>query len=849
MQDSAKRAQISAERWSGSRLYSLWKDHPRRRSGEEITLRLEPESVMQDYSDLQWKPWLTACIRAYYNSGNIRIPEECVGSDILLALEYFGILTSSPDTFIFESPQALDRIKAWSSYFTHRMSIANWVISEYKTRLGGSRKWVTTPNPDEGNHAETLLQVNGGTATILGGDTSQRSNNSYEYMPSCQVIHYIFFENDATNRLTKETPMKMRRDFCAFLRRMMEPLATSVSFEIERVKITKSSGNVSTALRAVLRVEVDKTKRPKSHEQDVRQSVESNAREAEKHMDAPYRTSPPSIATTNESSENGKPIFEPVAPTNDRSESYGSDSEILQVTRANYSGSHLTRYSPYGDGNEDELMDSQPQLKSILKNDRIEEQRHPSRSTPIPEGKRTSPDEYFKIGAEKTQQRKQSISDNDFLQNIDNSVPIGYINTAFGDLQSVTSALSDPVIDDLTAGSFSNRLKLQATQRRALQQEDDTEPMQPRSFPSDSIEPDWSLRPLDSSATPPRPQFKPGGAFRVPQKPPEQVQPKSELTAEGCSFWDTFIANVCESVSTNPPPKNSSSDSPSDTMTPTGNRGDWKESNMTTDVNDEMDRRHAQTGIECRENRPYDQDEPTRGWGNSSFSTDYPANRLDGSAHDNILAALSHESSVVGAAKSMGKSLSNHIDGLVKMAFDGSRDETEPRGKLANHDKSHGVTRPPRSRQNSSPSTGNAIDAPRCHDQGSRKQSTSRHSIASSPYDERLELQNSDVIASKNRRRSDIHAAKTSMIPVSKMIDRSQLPPREPRRARVNEQKMGIARKKLSTSSSSFSNDVLIQAQTSQSMKSTISKAKVRTESSPVILRSRSSSTIASLEY
>lgn len=136
MQEAAKLTNISRNRWSASKLYSLWKQTKQSEDEEEITLRLTPEASMRDYSELQWKPWLTTSIRAYYNTGTIRIPEDCLGSDILLALEYFGILTSSPDTFVFDSPEALNRIKLWSSYFTHRNAIAEWVISEFRARGG-----------------------------------------------------------------------------------------------------------------------------------------------------------------------------------------------------------------------------------------------------------------------------------------------------------------------------------------------------------------------------------------------------------------------------------------------------------------------------------------------------------------------------------------------------------------------------------------------------------------------------------------------------------------------------------------------------------------------------------------
>ncbi len=852
MQQSAKQTQIGPERWSGSRLYSLWKENPQRRSGGEITLRLEPESVMMDYSDLQWKPWLTACIRAYYNSGNIRIPEECVGSDILLALEYFGILTSSPDTFIFESPQALGRIKAWSSYFTYRMAIANWVIAEYKTRLGGSRNWVTTPNPDERNHAETLLQVNGGTAAILGDEADRRATSMNEYMPSCQVIHHLFFDNEATNRLSKDTPMKMRRDFSVFLQRLMEPLVATVSFEIERVKITKSSGKVSTTLRAVLRMEVDRNSRSKVLEQESRQSTESNTETIENHAEVEEESGSPIITNTvdaHDSIDDEKPLLESAGPTNDRIESYGSDSEILHVTQIDFTRKKLTRSSPNGNSKADDSIEAPSEV--VLQSDHIEEERHPHRSTPIPEGKRTSPDQPFlQPDPDIGKQSKRALSDQEFLHQIDHSVPIGYINTAFGDLQSVTSALSDPYVDDSTVGSLSSRFLFQSAHRRSMLQEHPVEPMQPSGLPQYPIEPDWTEKLLDPAGT--DRQFRPGGAFRTPLKAPERSVPTSERKAElstgGCNFWETFLANMCEAVSPTPSQSITSPDNSKAVMTSMRASVRPKDFNNNTLLEKHTYRiegkaRIGRAGIELPE-----EGEATKDWMNSSDSAHCIVKKPDGTGRDNFLATLSHESSVIENSQSEGQRFPNDIDGFVKTAFENSRNEAELKSKNSNRNFSTRVPQKTKSRLSPDLLVRKRRDVNRCNELGPRNPTP----VSSSSGEERRRAHNSDVIATKNLLRSETHAAKSSMLPVNKVVERSQLPPREPRRARVHEQKMAIARKKVSSASShsSISNDIFMNGSVTNSVKSNVSKAKVRSESSsPLILRKRSSSTLPSIEY
>jgi hypothetical protein len=94
MQEAARHHRIGQDRWSSSRIFRLWKTMQRHKpdhGGEIMTLRLTPEvspgeTQLQDVSTnevsrFRWKPWLTVCIRAYYNTGVLRIPQACQGGE------------------------------------------------------------------------------------------------------------------------------------------------------------------------------------------------------------------------------------------------------------------------------------------------------------------------------------------------------------------------------------------------------------------------------------------------------------------------------------------------------------------------------------------------------------------------------------------------------------------------------------------------------------------------------------------------------------------------------------------------------------------------------------------------
>ena len=253
MRKAAKDFGIRPTRWSNSRLFREWRNQLEQDVANneatprtEIVIQLDPEedciSTNQSHS-FQWQPWLTTCIRAYFNTGTIRIPDDCIGSDILLALEYFGILYS-PDQLVFDSFGGYLRVKMWSDYFTHRAKMADWVVQKLVTTPSRhSHCFVTSPT-DEGD----LYFLNSNkTMQVLDGELVL-DKARYGATPSRAVVHEFFNDEQEDKDDASKMDGLMRQDFCAFVQASLP--GTNVTFTVKQV-MTSSKETVE---RAVLRI-------------------------------------------------------------------------------------------------------------------------------------------------------------------------------------------------------------------------------------------------------------------------------------------------------------------------------------------------------------------------------------------------------------------------------------------------------------------------------------------------------------------------------------------------------------------------------------------------------------------
>ena len=125
MQQAAEQFQIPADRWEGSLLYRQYHEQQRQ---SQLTLDPERDCMDRNYSyAMQWEDWLTELLVQYYETGRLNIPDACQGSDLLLLLEYFGILYA-PDQLVFGTYAAYQRVRAWSDYLTRRAVLADHVV-------------------------------------------------------------------------------------------------------------------------------------------------------------------------------------------------------------------------------------------------------------------------------------------------------------------------------------------------------------------------------------------------------------------------------------------------------------------------------------------------------------------------------------------------------------------------------------------------------------------------------------------------------------------------------------------------------------------------------------------------
>ena len=533
MLESAKREGIDSERWSASRLFSLWKD----KSGQdEITLLLTPETSMKDHSTLKWEPWLSSCIRTYYNTGTIRIPDDALGSEILLALEYFGILTTSADQFVFDSHDAFQRVKQWSDYFTLREIIAAWVLENLKAKGKGRRIWVTSEDAMDMIPAEVVMQVSGDHATVLSGGLERLESRGFGL--SCRVVNGIFKDKETGNQLTRQVNGRIRQDFCELLKRSLPP-RTKVTFDICSVAITKiRTGRQCVETRPALRIQ-----REGGPDSSKRTNEGSNGSSAKKSERSDPSSSGDIFGSLQEKQfkQEEKDIFGNdnfTCRSSISSRTRGMLGETLVLSSSNLyeeiAGNDATiggayrsqQHSPGSSGKASvrSKHDASGSLSLMAKSQSAVmtypiplaiEQRHPSRSSPPPDERRVSPENVV--------DKRQSISDREFLLQIDAVAPVRFVNTSLGDLRSVTSGLS---------GTFMDESVLDAIQAREV-------PARKPARISVEHESSPSLVPRKSS-----PGLKLNEAKLLKSLEPMESGDQDV----SCNYWDKWLAGVCEAM-------------------------------------------------------------------------------------------------------------------------------------------------------------------------------------------------------------------------------------------------------------------------------------------------------------
>ena len=595
MQHGARQARIPRDRWSCSRLFRLWKE--KASMEQEITLVLRPEASMNEYSSLRWHPWLTTCIRAYYNSGSIKIPEESTGSDILLALEYFGILTTNPDPFVFESYGAYERVKLWSDYFTLRNIIVEWLIADLKVQGEASWTWVVSKDPSEVKSKSTMLHVEGRTATVLSGGLEKLG-----YKVPCKILHGVFSDRLSKDPLTKEVPIHMRQDLCKLLSQYL-PSSNKVSFRNLPVKIVRKNGRATSETRPVLTIE---------QQLDRRSSNRSTGGGSGKEV--PNKKS-------HSADESSKMSFLGLDKGGEKIQTYkDAHPEIFGSEKSNESAGRAKVKST-----------SHPSTSSG-------ENRDPSRSSPTSEDRRASHDAAV-----------PALSDKEFLKQIDEASPVNIINTAFGDLRSVTSGLSNPFDESVIADDYVPNIVPSPSRAKSKDQQPRTQPAPSNNSLVEQIREDMGFNDMSSPAS--------GGS----------------AGNDDDDNWGSWFASVCDAVLPGAlqginalSPTNAQSPRTADTntvaTTPT-DEGNRAKSPRTTPTNDYVatDEKVDSTcsfedfnvfGSAIEDGKAKEENPPI-------LTDDFPA------------IAMEH-------ARSLGSQVSMHVDDLLKVAFSEDDPPAEP---------------------------------------------------------------------------------------------------------------------------------------------------------------------------
>jgi hypothetical protein len=197
----------------------------------------------------------------------VRFPNDCVGSDVLLALEYFGIVYT-PDQLVFDSFGAYLRVKLWSEYFTHRSGLAQWVVETLmQTNSKHSHIFVTSPSLQEGD-----LLVGSKRADVLDGHL-QLDPTKYAGTPSNAVVHDFFHDEERPEVVEYPLDALMREDFAHYLQNSLP--GTRVTFELKDVQVIRTGKTVKRATLQVTFVEPPKevprnsSSKPKKTQKDA----------------------------------------------------------------------------------------------------------------------------------------------------------------------------------------------------------------------------------------------------------------------------------------------------------------------------------------------------------------------------------------------------------------------------------------------------------------------------------------------------------------------------------------------------------------------------------------------------
>ena len=517
MQETARVHMIGRERWSSSRLFRMWKmksqkmsrrqqqqqqqqavqlnpttplppsrDEDSTDSNNEMKLHVTPEVSLNASSPsstrFRWRPWLTLCIRSYYNTGTLRIPNECRGDDLLLALEYFGVLTASPDTFVFESRDAYERVQSWSRYFTNRETLKEQLLDDYdeveeqadaakinihttdrghvdvenSAGTGRSRLWVLRPfeqQDQERSESKIRYLVENETARCLVSSRSQ--DCLYDLFVDRHPDETMTAASTESHILTMELPARLRRDFAEFLKQSLPP-RTAVYFEMKEVMV---AGRDKFKALPVIQIAPDEGDAPKSFHDMLCKREQENSVSSDR------------ISERNKQLHGGVHDVDLIARASASGQTLNADHDaslgqleklnLVDHSNNNTAAFNISRnsadYSPntkalLGEGisSASDTATEQEQLPvRILFPDGKQEDNGTNQEARASNSRQSRSAAFAILHQDATLTEAVSFVAHDAKKAFDRlaTMPVKYINTDLGDLRSVTSILTEPVID------------------------------------------------------------------------------------------------------------------------------------------------------------------------------------------------------------------------------------------------------------------------------------------------------------------------------------------------------------------------------------------------------------------
>ena len=169
MKSIARTANIPKSRWDGSLLFRQWKaiNRPEPQQRNQPTNPLYVTITPPLHVVESWNQHFIQTLQSFYSSGIVHIPQSTNGKDVLMLLEYFGVVYS-PDKLVFDSMGAYVKIKMWSDYMSRRAALAQYVIRKCMSRTKLLHVFVTTPDASE-VEANTLYYVGGKLCDVFDG--------------------------------------------------------------------------------------------------------------------------------------------------------------------------------------------------------------------------------------------------------------------------------------------------------------------------------------------------------------------------------------------------------------------------------------------------------------------------------------------------------------------------------------------------------------------------------------------------------------------------------------------------------------------------------------------------------